>query len=244
MTQKGDSVGYAAHGHDGARAALLAEIAEEAAATAIYTRRDAFSPEVMAAIGRVPRERFVEPGQEPLAYVNGPLPIGYGQTISQPYIVALMTDLLDLRSGHRVLEVGTGSGYQTAVLAELDAEVFSLEIVPELARRSANRLHALGYRRLQLRQGDGSRGWPEFAPYDRILVAAAASDIPQPLIDQLAPTGRMVIPEGPEPMGQMLTLVEKDSDGMIRGNPLLPVAFVPLMSTGSWRSHSFPEKRN
>ncbi|MCI0429752.1 MAG: protein-L-isoaspartate(D-aspartate) O-methyltransferase [Rhodospirillales bacterium] len=210
------------------RAALLFEIAAEAAATASYTGRTTFSPEVMAAIARVPRERFVERGQEALAYVNGPLPIGYGQTISQPYIVALMTDLLDLRPGHRVLEIGTGSGYQTAVLAELGAEVFGLEIVPELARRSAERLQALGYRGLHLREGDGQAGWPEKAPFDRILVAAASRTVPNPLIEQLAPAGRMVIPLGAGSMGQMLTLVQKDHDGGIRRTRVLPVAFVPL----------------
>jgi protein-L-isoaspartate(D-aspartate) O-methyltransferase len=214
------------HGED--RAALVAEISEEAAATASYTGRAEFSPEVMAAIARVRRERFIEPGQEPLAYVNGPLPIGYGQTISQPYIVALMTDLLDLEPGHRVLEIGTGSGYQTAVLAELGTEVFGLEIVPELARRSAERLSAMGYRGLHLKEGDGNRGWPEAAPFDRILAAAAAVTVPPALIEQLAPGGRMVIPVGTGPLGQMLTLVVKDADGMVSEKPVLPVAFVPL----------------
>lgn len=231
MTRKGRSTEPSGDGC--ARAALLAEIAEEAAATAIYTGRDAFSEKVMSAISRVPRERFIGPGQEPLAYVNGPLPIGYGQTISQPYIVALMTDLLDLKPGHRVLEVGTGSGYQTAILAELEVEVFSLEIVPKLARRSAERLAALGYKGLHLEEGDGSCGWPDAAPFDRILAAAAAAAVPQPLIDQLAPAGRMLIPIGAEPLGQMLTLFEKDSDGTVRGNPILPVAFVPLIRRGN-----------
>ena len=219
--------------HAADRAALLAEIAEEAKATASYTGRAEFSEPVMAAIGRVPRERFIEPGQEPLAYVNGPLPIGYGQTISQPYVVALMTDLLDLAPGHRVLEIGTGSGYQTAVLAELGVEVFGLEIVPELARRAADRLGSLGYGRLHLRQGDGNAGWPEAAPFDRILAAAAAHTIPPALIDQLAAGGRMVIPVGAGPLGQMLTLVEKDADGAVREKPVLPVAFVPLTSERS-----------
>jgi protein-L-isoaspartate(D-aspartate) O-methyltransferase len=178
MTRKTLPNGTSDDRHLEDRAALLTEIAEEAAATASYTGRAQFSADVMAAMARVPRERFIEPGQEPLAYVNGPLPIGYGQTISQPYIVALMSDLLDLKPGHRVLEIGTGSGYQTAVLAELGAEVFGLEIVPELARRSAERLSALGYRGLHLREGDGNLGWPEAAPFDRILAAAAAVTIP------------------------------------------------------------------
>ncbi|MDF2765641.1 MAG: protein-L-isoaspartate O-methyltransferase, partial [Rhodospirillales bacterium] len=157
-------------------------------------------------------------------------PIGYGQTISQPYIVALMTDLLDLKPGQRVLEIGTGSGYQTAILAELGAEIFSIEIVPELARRAAERLTAMGYRGLHLEHGDGNRGWPEAAPFDRILAAAAAATIPPALLDQLAPVGRMVVPVGAGPLGQMLTLVEKDPDGAVREKPVLPVAFVPLTS--------------
>jgi protein-L-isoaspartate(D-aspartate) O-methyltransferase len=233
MTRDRPQEGSSGARHDIDRAALLAEIAEEAAATASYTGRPGFSSEVMAAVGRVPRERFIEPGQEPLAYVNGPLPIGYGQTISQPYIVALMTDLLDLKPGHRVLEIGTGSGYQTAVLAELGAEIYSLEIVPELARRSAERLAALGYRGLHLKEGDGNRGWPEAAPFERILAAAAAATIPPALIDQLAPGGRMAIPVGASPLGQMLTLVEKDADGTLRQKPVLPVAFVPLTRSGA-----------
>ena len=216
-------------GIDEERAAMLAEIADEAAATEGYTGRSAFSPAVMAAIGRVPRERFIDPGQQPLAYVNGPLPIGYGQTISQPYIVALMTDLLDLRPGQRVLEIGTGSGYQTAVLAEMGAEVHGLEIVPELAERSQERLTALGYGgRVHLKQGDGNLGWPQAAPFDRILAAAAATAVPPALVEQLARSGRMVIPVGVEPFGQMLTLIEKDADGAVRETPVLPVAFVPL----------------
>jgi protein-L-isoaspartate(D-aspartate) O-methyltransferase len=228
MTRKTLPNGTSDDRHLEDRAALLTEIAEEAAATASYTGRAQFSADVMAAMARVPRERFIEPGQEPLAYVNGPLPIGYGQTISQPYIVALMSDLLDLKPGHRVLEIGTGSGYQTAVLAELGAEVFGLEIVPELARRSAERLSALGYRGLHLREGDGNLGWPEAAPFDRILAAAAAVTIPPTLIDQLAPGGRMVVPVGAGPLGQMLTLVTKDMEGVAPQKPVLPVAFVPL----------------
>lgn len=228
MTRRSPGAGEPGRTRRNDRAALLAEIAEEAAATQSYTGRAEFSPEVMAAIARVARERFIEPRQEPLAYVNGPLPIGYGQTISQPYIVALMTDLLDLKPGDRVLEIGTGSGYQTAILAELGAEVYSLEIVPELAQRAAERLGELGYRRLHLKEGDGNRGWPDAAPFDRILAAAAAPHIPPALIAQLRPGGRMVIPVGAGPLGQMLTLVEKDAHGQVRERPMLPVAFVPL----------------
>ena len=208
---------------------LLAEIAEEAKATELYTGRQAFRTETMSALGRVPRQRFVAPHQEQLAYVNGPLPIGYGQTISQPYIVALMTDLLDLRPGQRVLEVGTGSGYQTAVLAELGAEIYSIEIVPELAEAASRRLAELGYGGLHLRQGDGYAGWPEAAPFERIIVTAGPHLVPPPLIEQLAPGALMVLPVGDRILGQMLTVVEKDTDGAIREKPLLPVAFVPLI---------------
>jgi protein-L-isoaspartate(D-aspartate) O-methyltransferase len=228
MSEGTHANGTCSDAHKADRAALLAEIAEEAVATAAYTGRAEFSPAVMDALARVPRERFIDPGQKPLAYVNGPLPIGYGQTISQPYIVALMTDLLDLRPGHRVLEIGTGSGYQTAVLAELGAEVFGLEIVPELARRSAERLASLGYGGLHLREGDGNAGWPEEAPFDRILAAAAAATIPSALMEQLARGGRMVVPVGAGPHGQMLTLVTKDEDAAVSEKPVLPVAFVPL----------------
>lgn len=207
---------------------MLATIAEEAAETASFTGREAFAPRVMEAMANVPRHLFVPPGQEPVAYVNGPLPIGYGQTISQPFIVALMTDLLDLQPGMRVLEVGTGSGYQTAVLAELGAEVYSLEIVPELARSAAERLARLGYERVHVKAADGYEGWSEHAPFERIIVTAAAPAVPPPLLDQLGSGGRLVIPVGAVHVGQTLAVVDKDAAGHATERPVLPVAFVPL----------------
>ena len=192
-------------------------------------RRGVTDERVLAAMRRLPRHRFVQEALRDRAYGDHPLPIGEEQTISQPYIVGLMTSLLELTGREKILEVGTGSGYQTAVLAEMGAEVFGLEIVPELARRSQDRLTALGYgTRVHLRQGDGNRGWPEAAPFDRILAAAAAPAAPPALLEQLAPGGRMVIPIGSEPFGQVLTLIQKDAEGSVRETPVLPVAFVPL----------------
>ncbi len=197
-----------------------------------YTRsligRDALDPRVMAAMGRVPRDHFVPPNLRPLAFDNGPLPIGHGQTISQPYIVALMTDLLELEPEHVVLEVGTGSGYQTAVLAELATRVYSIEVIRELGVASAERLQALGYSNIEYRIGNGYAGWPEHAPYDGIIVTAAASQIPPALVEQLRPGGRLVIPVGLPYMHQELMLMEKDAGGGIHSRDILGVAFVPL----------------
>jgi protein-L-isoaspartate(D-aspartate) O-methyltransferase len=185
-------------------------------------------PAVLAAMGRVPRHDFVPDDIKALAYQDRPLPIGYGQTISQPLIVALMTDLLRPAPGQRTLEVGTGSGYQAAVLAELGLEVYSIEIVPELARRAGEALREAGYEDVETRTGDGYFGWPEAAPFDSIVVTAAASHVPPPLIEQLKPGGRMVIPVGPPFMVQQLMVVEKAQDGSVSNEILLPVAFVPL----------------
>jgi protein-L-isoaspartate(D-aspartate) O-methyltransferase len=182
----------------------------------------------MAAMQRVPRHEFVGPDMRRHAYINGPLPIGHGQTISQPYIVALMTDLADLHTGSRVLEVGTGSGYQAAVLAELGVEVYSVEIIPALARQAAERLEVLGYTNIHARLGDGYHGWPEQAPFDAILVTAAAREVPGPLIDQLRPGGKLVIPVGHPDFGQELLLLQKAEDGSVSRYEILPVAFVPL----------------
>jgi len=197
-----------------------------------YTRqrigRDRLDERVMAAMRKVPRHAFVNEDMQPLAYNNGPLPIGHGQTISQPYIVALMTDLARLTPASRVLEVGTGSGYQAAVLAELVAEVYTIEIIPALARKAAERLAGLGYDNVHAREGDGYHGWPEHAPYDAVLVTAAAPEVPQPLIEQLKPGGRLVIPVGRVDFGQDLLLLEKDADGHLRTTDVLPVVFVPL----------------
>jgi len=176
----------------------------------------------------VPRHRFVPGELRNRAYDNGPLPIGSGQTISQPYIVALMTELLRLSPDAVVLEVGTGSAYQTAVLSRLADRVFSIEIVPELARSAAARLQALGIGNAEVRVGDGYHGWPEHAPFDGIIVTAAASDIPPPLVEQLRPGARLVIPVGNAFGGQELLLLEKAGDGAVSRRVVLPVAFVPL----------------
>ncbi len=208
---------------------LLAEIDAEMVETAASTGRRALSPRVRAALVKVPRERFVTADEAPYAYLNTPLPIGHGQTISQPFVVALMTELLDLAPDSRVLEIGTGSGYQTAVLAEVASHVFSLEVVPELAEQAKGRLAALGYANVTVRQGDGNLGWPEEAPFDAIIVTAGAPDVPPALVDQLKPGGRLVIPVGRWPRSQTLTLVVKDAAGRVRSEGVLPVAFVPLV---------------
>ena len=184
--------------------------------------------DVLNAMRRTPRHAFVPEQLSDLAYADRPLPIGYGQTISQPYIVALMTDLLRLAPGSRALEVGTGSSYQAAVLAELGHEVYTIEIVPALAEQAAGRLSALGYGKVRVREGDGYFGWPDAAPFDGIIVTAASHQIPPPLIDQLKPGGRIVIPVGAAFLTQQLMLVEKLADGTVRTEALLPVSFVPL----------------
>jgi protein-L-isoaspartate(D-aspartate) O-methyltransferase len=175
------------------------------------------------------REAFVPPDLQAYAYDNGPLPIGHGQTISQPYIVALMTDLLQLEPDHSVLEVGTGSGYQTAVLAELARKVFTMELIPELGEASMSRLQRLNYTNIEYRTGNGYLGWPEYAPYDAIIVTAAAPYIPQSLIDQLKPGGRLVLPVGQPYMHQELVVVTRDEQGETRTRDILGVSFVPLV---------------
>jgi protein-L-isoaspartate(D-aspartate) O-methyltransferase len=211
-----------------ARARMVADIAAMARETGGETGRPKFGDAVMAAMGKVPRHRFVPLSEEGFAYDNRPLPIGEGQTISQPYIVALMTDLLDLKPSDRVLEVGTGSGYQAAVLAELAAKVYSIEIVEPLGKGAAKLLSELGYRNVEVRVGDGYGGWPAAAPFDAIIVTAAPAEVPQPLIDQLKPGGRMVIPVGGSFMAQELLLVHKEADGKTTTRRALPVRFVPL----------------
>jgi len=188
----------------------------------------ALSASVLEAMRRAPRHAFVSADLRDLAYDDRPLPIGYGQTISQPYIVALMTDLLRLAPRSRALEIGTGSGYQAAVLAELGHQVYTIEIVPALAEQSAKRLSDLGYDSVHVREGDGYFGWPDAAPFDAIVVTAATPQIPPPLLEQLKPGGRMVIPIGAAFLVQQLMLIEKLADGTIRTEALLPVAFVPL----------------
>ena len=210
------------------RQALLEEIAAEAKATAGYTGRAVFDARVMAAMATVARHEFVPAAEERNAYVNNALPIGHGQTISQPYVVALMTDLLNPRPDHRVLEIGTGSGYQTAVLAELVRQVYSVEVIPEMAAAARARLQRLGSSNVSVEVSDGNAGWPEHAPYDGIIVTAAAARIPAALLTQLRNGGRMVIPVG-ESGSQELVLIEKSASGAISERSILPVAFVPLI---------------
>ena len=209
------------------RARLIAEIERDAALTADSTGRARLDARVIAAMAKVPRDRFVPPELRAQAWDNRPLPIGHEQTISQPFIVALMTDLLNPKPGQRVLEIGTGSGYQAAVLAELVGKVYTIEIVAPLAERAAALLAELGYRNVEVRTGDGYRGWPEAAPFDGILVTAAPPAVPQPLIDQLAVGGRMVIPVGREWSAQDLLVIEKQPSGVVR-RAALPVRFVPF----------------
>lgn len=184
---------------------------------------------VLDAIAEIDRARFVPPGLSAEAYDDRPLPIGCGQTISQPFVVAFMTEALGLEGGERVLEIGTGSGYQTALLARLAGEVWSVEIVPELAARARGLLlEDLGLANVHLREGDGALGWPEAAPFDRILVTAAAPRVPPPLRAQLAPGGRMVLPVGEAESDQVLRVLERGADGIEEIADVLPVRFVPL----------------
>lgn len=211
-----------------ARERMVREIELDARATAHSTRRERLADNVIAALRKVPRHRFVPAALAAQAYENRPLPIGAGQTISQPFIVALMTDLTRPARGDRVLEVGTGSGYQAAVLAECVERVYTIEIVPALGARAAAVLKELGYTNVETRIGDGYRGWPEAAPFDAIVVTAAPDHVPQPLVDQLKPGGRLVIPVGTQLGGQDLLLVEKSHDGKALKRSVLPVRFVPL----------------
>jgi len=208
---------------------LLGEIEAEARETRSWTGRDRFSERVMAAMARVPRHEFVPEWERGAAYVNRPLGIGHEQTISQPYIVAVMTDLLDLEPYDRVLEIGTGCGYQAAVLSEVAGRVYSVEVVSELAEDARNRLQALGYANVEVMNGDGYQGWPEKAPFDAIMVTAAPTAIPEALVDQLKRGGRMVIPVGRRNETQTLIRCVKQADGTIVRETKLPVAFVPMV---------------
>jgi protein-L-isoaspartate(D-aspartate) O-methyltransferase len=189
--------------------------------------RDVDDARVLEAMRAVPRHRFVPADLASSAYEDRPLAIGHGQTISQPYIVAYMTELLAVAPHHRVLEIGTGSGYQAAVLAKLAKEVYTIEIVSELAREAARTLKELGFANVHVREGDGFAGWPEHAPFDRVIVTAAPETIPQPLIDQLAAGGRLVIPVGEQHDTQWMTVVEKTASGVVQ-RKTIPVAFVPF----------------
>lgn len=211
----------------GARQRMLDQIRAMAQETSAFAPTE-ISEAVLAVLAHIPRHRFIAAEDEAQAYANQPLSIGQGQTISQPFIVALMSELLQLEKDHRVLEVGTGSGYQTAVLAELAGEVFSCEVIPALAARTGKLLDELGYRNVNLQVSDGSQGWPEKAPFDRIIVTAAAEHLPKPLLEQLRPGGRMVIPVGESLFAQDLLLVSKSIDGKLQQRSILPVRFVPL----------------
>lgn len=210
---------------------LLEEIREEVRDTKWLTGRAALDARVLDALRQVPRQEFVPPPLRYDAYANYPLPIGCGQTISQPYIVALMTDLIRPGRDDVVLEVGTGSGYQAAVLSRLVKQVYSLEIVEELAADASERLRRLGYDNVEVRAGDGRQGWPEHAPYDAIVVTAAALEVPSALLEQLKPGGTLVIPVGAQHAAQDLFVIERRKDGRFEKRHVLPVAFVPL--TGS-----------
>ena len=214
--------------HAAPRKAMVDTIVALTRETAAETGRASLDSRVLTAMNKVPRHRFVPADQEPNAYANRPLPIGNGQTISQPFIVALMTDMLGLKATDRVLEIGTGCGYQAAVLAELVREVYTIEIVAPLAREAAARFAELGYRNINARSGDGYRGWPAHAPFDAIIVTAAAPEVPPALIEQLKPGGKLVIPVGAQWSGQELRIIEKDQHGKTTTRNALAVRFVPL----------------
>jgi len=210
------------------RLQMISEIQHDVKMTSQFIDRDAFDERVMQVMNDVPRHEFVPQSQISQAYENRPLPIGFGQTISQPYIVALMTDLLQPQPEHRVLEIGTGSGYQAAVLSKLVEQVYSIEIIERLAKNTDRLFRKLGYGNIETLVADGYNGWTEHAPFDGIVVTAAISHIPPPLVQQLKKGGRMVIPVGTRFQTQYLTLLEKDKQGQITSRKLLPVRFVPF----------------
>ena len=213
------------------RQQMITEIVTEAALTVGHTGRASFSERVMRVVGSMPRHEFVPVELQPYAYLNRPLPIGYEKTVSQPFIVALMTDLLAPEADDVVLEVGAGAGYQAAILAELVKRVYTVDIIEELARGAERRLKRLGYENVEVGVVNGYYGWPEHAPYDRIMVTAASDLIPPPLLAQLKPGGRMVIPTG-IPDKQTLTLVEKSATGSLSAREILPVRFSEMEEPG------------
>jgi len=224
VTEETQAQDYAAQ-----RARMVAEVEAMYAETRGLTGLPALSPRVRAALGKVERHRLVPDTQRALAYRNHPLPIGQGQTISQPYIVAISTDLIAPQPQHVVLEIGTGSGYQAAVLAEVVQRVFTIELLEPLAKEAEQRLKALGYGNVEVRIGDGYQGWPEKAPFDAIVVTAAAPRVPEALVAQLKDGGRMVIPVGAAGGLQDLLLIVKTAQGKIEQKSVLPVRFVPLV---------------
>ncbi len=220
------------------RSALLRKIEADFAATGDRTGVTHIMPEVARAMLAVPRHEFVSPAQQDFAYENFPLPIGHGQTISQPFIVAIMSQLARVEPGARVLEVGTGSGYQAAVLAELGARVFTIETIPELAAGAGATLDRLGYSNVTVRTGDGTLGWPEEAPFDAIIVTAGGKAVPKALIDQLAPGGRMVIPVGGYGFQSLKVIAKHENEDLV-STDVLPVAFVPLVGGDDSRRQDF-----
>jgi protein-L-isoaspartate(D-aspartate) O-methyltransferase len=206
---------------------MLAEISASTAHVSSVIGKAALDERVMQAMGKVPRHEFVPIELQPYAYANVPLPIGFEKTISQPFIVALMTDLLEIKPEDEVLEIGTGLGYQAAILAELAGKVFSIEVIEELAEHAKRRLSRQGYANIELRIANGYYGWAQHAPFDKVIVTAAPDLIPPPLLQQLKPGGKMVIPAG-LPESQQLLLVEKDGGGRTRTKEILPVRFSPL----------------
>jgi protein-L-isoaspartate(D-aspartate) O-methyltransferase len=207
---------------------MLRDIRAEANYACRMTGRDRLNDQVLEVMSRVPRQHFVGKQFSSHAFENSPLPIGRGQTISQPFIVALMTDLVAPTRTDKVLEVGTGSGYQTAILSQLVDYLFTIEIIPELAQASQYRLNDDGYQNISYRIGDGYYGWPDMAPFDVIMVTAAVETIPIPLIEQLAPGGRMILPVGKRLFTQDLILLQKGMSGEVHSSSLMPVTFVPL----------------
>ncbi|MCU7938053.1 MAG: protein-L-isoaspartate(D-aspartate) O-methyltransferase [gamma proteobacterium symbiont of Bathyaustriella thionipta] len=210
------------------RQQMVRLIEDDVKRTSVYLDKEALDPKVMQAMGAIPRHKFVPESMWDDAYQNNPLPIGHGQTISQPYIVAIMTDLLKLSEHDKVLEIGTGSGYQAAILAQLVNHVYSIEIIEPLGLRAAGLFKQLDYTNISTKIGDGYYGWGKHAPFDAIIVTAAASHIPQPLIQQLKPGGHMMIPVGSQFITQQLLLVTKAEDGHVTTRQILPVLFVPL----------------
>ena len=208
---------------------MIADIESEVFYTRNMIGRDSLDERVMDAMRKVPREKFVPDDMQEYAFNNGPLPIGHLQTISQPYIVALMTDLLNPDKDDVILEIGTGSGYQTAVISCLVKKVYSMEFIKELSEAATARLKNIGYHNIETCVGNGHKGWPEHSPYDGIMVTAAASHIPEALVDQLKPGGRLVIPVGLPSLHQELMLIEKDLNGETQASSVLAVSFVPLV---------------
>lgn len=209
---------------------MLHDINADVKYTRSMTGKEKLKDEIMTALSKVPRDAFVPANLKSMAYQNSPLPIGHGQTISQPYIVALMTDLLDIKSDHVILEVGTGSGYQTAILSLLCKQVYTIELVSELSALAKKRFNELHYDNIEAFTGNGYNGYPEHAPYDGIIVTAAATHIPEPLVTQLKPGGKLIIPVGLSGMHQELMVLEKALDNETHVQSILGVVFVPLIN--------------